>query len=84
MTERYPREYIRKALDQVAAGRPIVRIAADMGISDQTIYLWHKQQVTDSVLAELFAVQRKLRDLDDETTSLSGTWRGGCPGSRGS
>lgn len=32
-------------LDLVAAGRPIAQIAADLGISDQTIYGWRKQEL---------------------------------------
>ncbi|WP_425298307.1 helix-turn-helix domain-containing protein [Nocardia abscessus] len=26
--------------DLVAAGRPVAQVAADLGISDQTIYVW--------------------------------------------
>lgn len=38
MPKRYPEEFRRKVLDLVAAGRPVGQIAADLGISDQTIY----------------------------------------------
>ncbi|MGY5207571.1 transposase [Nocardia gipuzkoensis] len=46
MPRRYPEEFRRKVLDLVAAGRPVAQVAADLGISDQTIYLW-RQQETD-------------------------------------
>jgi hypothetical protein len=35
---RYPEEFRRKVLDLVAAGRPVAQVAADLAISDQTIY----------------------------------------------
>ncbi|WP_242453807.1 transposase [Mycolicibacterium sp. P9-64] len=44
MPKRYPEEFRRKVLDLVAAGRPVAQIAADLSISDQTIYgLRHKE-----------------------------------------
>jgi transposase len=46
--KRYPEEFRRKVLDLVASGRPIAQIAADLGISDQTIYGWRKQELIDS------------------------------------
>ena len=42
--KRYPEEFRRKVLDLVAAGRPVAQIAADLGISDQTIYGWRRQE----------------------------------------
>ena len=48
MPKRYPEEFRRKVLDLVAAGRPIAQIAADLGISDQTIYGWRKQELIDT------------------------------------
>ena len=42
MPKRYPEEFRRKVLDLVAAGRPVAQVAADLGISDQTI---HQAQV---------------------------------------
>ena len=43
MPKRYPEEFRRKVLDLVAAGRPVAQIAADLGISDQTIYDWRNR-----------------------------------------
>ncbi|MHA3020634.1 transposase [Mycobacterium sp. BMJ-28] len=37
---RYSEEFRRKVLDLAPAGRPIAQIAADLDISDQTIYSW--------------------------------------------
>ena len=48
MPKRYPEEFRRKVLDLVAAGRPIAQIAADLGISDQTIYNWRRQELIDT------------------------------------
>ena len=48
MPKRYPEEFRRKVLDLVAAGRPVAQIAADLGISDQTIYGWRKQELIDT------------------------------------
>jgi hypothetical protein len=42
--KRYPEEFRRKVLDLVAAGRPVAQVAADLGISDQTIYVWPRQR----------------------------------------
>jgi transposase-like protein len=46
--KRYPEEFRRKVLDLVARVRPIAQIAADLGISDQTIYGWRKQELIDT------------------------------------
>ncbi|WP_433709400.1 transposase [Nocardia sp. CA-084685] len=40
MAKRYSVEFRRKVLDLVAAGRPVAQVAADLDISDQTIYTW--------------------------------------------
>jgi transposase len=46
--KRYFEEFCRKVLDLVAAGRPIAQIAAGLGISDQTIYGWRRQELIDT------------------------------------
>ena len=64
MPKRYPEEFRRKVLDLVAAGRPVAQIAADLEISDQTIYDWRRQELIDTGQlpglnrAELFRAQR--------------------------
>jgi transposase-like protein len=44
----YPPEFRRKVLDLIAAGRPVAQIAADLDISDQTIYNWRRQHLIDT------------------------------------
>jgi transposase-like protein len=39
----YPPEFRRKVLDLVEAGRPIAEVAEALGISDQSIYTWRRQ-----------------------------------------
>ena len=48
MPKRYPEEFRGKVLDLVAAGRPVAQVASDLGISDQTIYAWRKQELIDT------------------------------------
>lgn len=43
MLKPYPEGFRHMVLDLVAAGRPIAPIAADLRISDQTIYGWRRQ-----------------------------------------
>ena len=71
--KRYPEEFRRKVLDMVAAGRPIAQIAADLGISDQTIYGWRKQELIDTgqlpglnraEQAELSAANKRIGELE--------------------
>lgn len=71
----YPAEFRRRVLDLVEAGRKIADVAADLGISDQTIYTWRRQDRIDRGLeagltsaenAELVAARKKIRDLEAE------------------
>jgi transposase-like protein len=77
--KRYPEEFRRKVLDLVAAGRPVAQIAADLDISDQTIYGWRKQELIDagqrpglnrSEQAELAAANKRIRELETEVAIL--------------
>src|SRR5918995_3149189 len=43
----YPPEFRRKVLDLVEAGRAIAEIAQALGISDQSIYTWRRQDRID-------------------------------------
>jgi hypothetical protein len=43
---RYPEEFRRKVPDLVAARRPVAQVAADLAISDQTIYDHHGRRRT--------------------------------------
>ena len=44
----YPIEFRRRALDLVAAGRPITDVARDLDISSQSIYRWQRQDRIDT------------------------------------
>lgn len=79
MPKRYPEEFRRKVLDLVACGRPVAQIAADLGISDQTIYGWRKQELIDTgqlpgvnraEQAELTAANKRIRELENEVAIL--------------
>jgi transposase len=71
----YPGEFRQRVLDLVAAGRRIADIARDLGISDQTVYSWRRQERIDRGLepglasgerAELMAARRRIRELEAE------------------
>ncbi len=75
MPYRYPPEFRRRVLDLVAAGRSVASVAADLGVSDQTIYTWRKQELIDTgqepglttvEAAELVAARRRIRALETE------------------
>jgi transposase-like protein len=62
-------------LNLIEAGRPVVEIAAQLGVLDQVIYRWRKQDlidrgllagVTTSESAELRVARKRIRDLETE------------------
>ncbi len=75
MPYRYPPEFRRRVLDLIASGRSVASIAADLGVSDQTIYTWRKQELIDTGVepglssveaAELRAAKRRIAELESE------------------
>ncbi|KAA9374844.1 transposase [Microbispora cellulosiformans] len=75
MPRSYPPEFRRKVLDLLRAGRTVQQVAADLQISDQTIYNWRRQEridaglepgITSSDLAELVAARRRIAELETE------------------
>ena len=71
----YPPEFRRKVLDLIAAGRPVVDVARDLGISAQAIYTWRRQDRIDKGLepglssaekSELTAAKRRIAELEAE------------------
>ncbi len=71
----YPPEFRRRVLDLVDAGRKIAEVSEDLGISDQTIYSWRRQDRIDRGLeagmssaehAELVAARKRVRELEAE------------------
>jgi hypothetical protein len=43
----YPPVFRRRAIDLLDAGRKVVDLARDLGISNQTIYAWRRQEAID-------------------------------------
>jgi transposase len=71
----YPSEFRRRVLDLVEAGRRVAEVAADLQISEQTIYSWRRQDRIDRGLepglttaeqAELAAARKRIRELEAE------------------
>jgi transposase-like protein len=71
----YPDEFRRRVLDLIAAGRKVAQVADDLGISEQTIYTWRRQDRVDRGLeagltsaekAELVAARKRIRELEAE------------------
>ena len=71
----YPPEFRRRVLDLLAAGRRVTDLARDLGVSDQTIYTWRRQEEIDRGLvsgltsverAERTAAKRRIRELEAE------------------
>jgi putative transposase len=72
---RYTPEFRRKVLDLLKAGRPVVDLARDLQISDQSIYNWRRQDLIDTGQlpgvsstdqAELVAARRRIAELETE------------------
>jgi transposase-like protein len=71
----YPPEFRRRVVDLVEAGRKVVDVARDLGVSDQTIYTWRRQERIDRGLVpgltsverdELAAAKRRIGELEAE------------------
>jgi len=71
----YPPEFRRRVIDLLDAGRKVVDLARDLGISNQTIYAWRRQEAIDGGLVagltsaereELAAAKRRIRELEAE------------------
>ena len=71
----YPAEFRKRVVDLVEAGRPVAQVAAELGISDQSIYTWRRQARIDAGVepgmstaehAELAALRKRVRELECE------------------
>ncbi|MBG6095816.1 transposase-like protein [Nocardioides luteus] len=71
----YPAEFRRKVLDLLAEGRSVASVAYDLGISDQTIYTWRRQDridrgeqpgLTTAEKGELSAAKKRIAELETE------------------
>ena len=75
MPYRCPPEFRRRVLDLIAAGRSVASIAVDLGVSDQMIYAWRKQELIDTGVepglssveaAELRGARRRIAEFETE------------------
>lgn len=71
----YSGEFRRRVLGLLDAGRTVTDVATDLGISQQTIYIWRRQQRVDAGLEpglasterqELTVARRRIRELEAE------------------
>jgi transposase-like protein len=71
----YPPEFRRRVVDLVEGGRKVAEVAAELGISEQTICTCRRQAridagieagVTTSEKAALIAAKRRIRELEME------------------
>ena len=71
----YPAEFRRKVLDLMESGRPVAEVAKALGISDQTIYTWRRQDRIDKGLepgltsgekSELATAKQRIAALEAE------------------
>ena len=71
----YPGEFRRRVLELVETGRRVAEVATDLGISEQTIYTWRRQDRVDkgdepglssAEHGELVAARKRIRELEAE------------------
>jgi transposase-like protein len=71
----YSAEIRRRVVDLVAVGRKVDNVARDLGISEQIVYVWRRQDEIDRGLApgpsspereELAAAKQQIRKLEAE------------------
>ncbi len=70
-----PPEFRRRVVELVESGRKVAEVAADLGISEQSIYTWRRQAridagieagLTSAEKAELTAARKRIRELETE------------------
>ena len=71
----YPAEFRKRVIELVEGGKKVAEVAADLGISQQTIYAWRRQARIDAGLeaglstseeAEPAAARRRIREPETE------------------
>jgi transposase-like protein len=75
MPKRYPPEFRRRVLDLLEAGKKVAEVSRVLGISNQTVYNWRRQERIDRGLApgtttmesaELREARRRIAQLEAE------------------
>lgn len=70
-----PAEFGQRVLKPVASGRKVVDVARDLGVTEQTIYSWRREErmdqgdeagLTIGARAELLAAKRRIKELETE------------------
>ena len=73
----YPPEFRQRVVALVEGGRKVSEVAAELEVSEQTIYTWRRQARIDAGLeagvttgerGELEAAKRRIRELETELT----------------
>lgn len=71
----YPAEFRQRVVDLVEAGDPVSQVAAELGISDQSVYTWRRRARVDAGTeaglataekADLVALRNRVRELETE------------------
>jgi len=71
----YPAEFRRRVVALIESGRKVSEVAAELDVSEQTIYTWWRQSRIDAGLesglttldqAELATAKRRIRELEGE------------------
>ena len=71
----YPPEFRRRVVALIEAGRKVAEVAAEFGVSEQSIYTWRRQArvdagleagTTSAELSALAAAKRRIRELETE------------------
>ncbi|MDI9889012.1 transposase [Streptomyces sp. HNM0645] len=74
----YPPEVRRQALDLLAVGEPVKKVAVDLGLSERTLYQWRRrylpqlrhQRYFPDAGTELTAARRRISELETEVAVL--------------
>ena len=75
MPRHYPAELRRRTCERMLAGEAIKDLAAELGISDHTLYRWRRQALIDAGLRPgaksyeadpLAAARRRIKELEAE------------------
>ena len=75
MARSYPPEFRRRVVDRVRKGRSVKAVAAELDVSEATIFRWKAQDQVDRgerrgktsrQLSELAGAKRRIRELETE------------------